>query len=107
MRLVIQKLCIHLEQPGDNLNADIAALVRAGLDPQIQKALDFVRVIGNNAVHPGQIDLRDDRAAAEVLFDLVNLIVERLISVPKRVDEVYGSLPESVLQKIAKRDGTA
>ena len=105
MRLVIQKLCIHLEQPGDNLNADIAALVRAGLDPQIQKALDFVRAIGNNAVHPGQIDLRDDRATAAVLFTLVNLIVERLISVPKHVDEAYGSLPGSVLQQIAKRDG--
>ena len=106
MRLVIQKLCIHLGQPGDKLNNDIAALVRAGLDPQIQKALDTVRVTGNDAVHPGQIDLRDDRAAAAFLFPLVNLIVEKLISVPKHVDEVYGSLPESVLQNIAQRDGT-
>ena len=105
MRLVVQKLCIHLGQPGRNLNDDIAALVRAGLDPQVQEALDTVRVIGNNAVHPGQIELSDDRATAEVLFGLVNLIVEKLISVPKHVREVYDALPQPNRDAIAKRDG--
>ena len=105
MRLVVQKLCIHLGQPGKNLNDDIAALVRAGLDPQVQEALDTVRVIGNNAVHPGQIELSDDRATAELLFGLVNLIVEKLISVPKHVREVYDALPKRNRDAIAKRDG--
>ena len=106
MRLAIQKLCVELDQPGRNLNDDIAALVAAGLDPKIQEALDTVRVIGNNAVHPGHIELRDDRATAQVLFGLVNLIVEKLISVPKHVSEVYATLPERDRQSIAKRDGS-
>jgi hypothetical protein len=56
-----------------------------GLDGRIQKALDVVRVIGNKAVHPGQIDLRDDKATASKFFALVNLIVEATITSPKHV----------------------
>ena len=51
---------VHLELKGKNIDDDIGALVKRGLDARIQKALDVVRVVGNNAVHPGQIDLRDD-----------------------------------------------
>jgi hypothetical protein len=104
IRLGIQKLCKELGQPGENINTDIKALVAGGLDPRVQKALDAVRVIGNHAVHPGQIDLRDDRATAESLFRLMNLIAEKMISEPKHVDEVYASLPEGALAAIEKRD---
>ena len=105
IRLGIQKLCKHLGQPGKNINDDIKALVAGGLDPRIQKALDVVRVVGNNAVHPGQIDLKDDRATAESLFRLLNLIVEKMISEPKHIDEVYAALPEEARKAIEKRDG--
>lgn len=105
LRLGIQKLCKHLEETGDNINDDIAALVRKGLDPRIQQALDVVRVVGNHAVHPGQIDLKDDRATAENLFGLVNLITERMISQPKHVKSMYDKLPENVRQAIETRDG--
>lgn len=104
IRLAIQKLCKELGKPGENLNKDIGALVTDGLDPRIQKALDVVRVLGNNAVHPGQIDLRDDRATAESLFCLLNLIAEKMISEPKHVDEVYAALPEDALKAIEKRN---
>jgi hypothetical protein len=63
-----------------------------------------VRVIGNNAVHPGQIDLRDDRTTAETLFGLVNLICEKMITEPKHVEAVYERLPESDRKAIEQRD---
>lgn len=103
IRLAIQKLCKHLGQPGTNINTDIKFLVASGLDARVQKALDAVRVIGNNAVHPGQIDLQDDRATAESLFRLLNLVVEKMISEPKHVDEVYASLPDPAREAIEKR----
>lgn len=104
IRLAIQKLCKELGQPGKNINDDIGALVQGGLDPRVQQALDAVRVIGNSAVHPGQIDLRDDRATAETLFKLLNLIVDKVISEPKHVAEVYAALPEGAIKAIEKRD---
>lgn len=107
MRLVIQKLCKHLGQQGENINSDIKELVASGLDPRLQKALDAVRVIGNNAVHPGQMDISDDRATAESLFRLLNIVADKMISEPKHIDEAYASLPESARTAIDKRDSKA
>lgn len=105
LRLAIQKLCKELGEKGENINDDIASLVKKGLDPRVQKALDVVRVIGNQAVHPGHLDLRDDHATAEKLFGLVNIIADILISQPKHIAEVYGDLPPNALAAIKRRDG--
>ena len=105
LRLAIQKLCIHLGESGDNLNSDIACLVEKGLDPRVQRALDIVRVIGNESVHPGQIDLRDDHDTATELFRLVNLIAEIMITQPKHIETMYEGLPEGKRAAIEKRDG--
>lgn len=71
---------------------------------RIQKALDIVRVIGNEAVHPGQIDLRDDTETASKLFNVINLIVDTMITQPRSIDELFQSLPESNRNEIEKRD---
>jgi hypothetical protein len=104
LRLAIQKLCKELGESGENINADIGSLVKKGLSVHVQQALDTVRVVGNNAVHPGQIDLNDDPGQAQMLFALVNLIADRMISEPRRISELYGQLPESYRQAVAKRD---
>jgi hypothetical protein len=104
LRLCIQKLCAYLGEKGKDLNADIANLVKKGLPPAVQQALDAVRVIGNEAVHPGQMDLRDDRQTAEALFQLVNLVAQRMISEPKAVQAVYEGLPQAARDAIDKRD---
>jgi hypothetical protein len=103
LRLAIQKLCIHLGGSGSNLNDDIGMLVSKGLPQTMQKALDSVRVIGNNAVHPGQIDA-NDVGLTDKLFPLVNLIVEYMISMPARVGNLYESLPDGAKSAVEKRD---
>jgi hypothetical protein len=101
----MQKLCKVLGKQGANLNDDIRELVRDGLDKRIQQALDVVRVVGNNAVHPGTIDLQDNRDVASRLFRLVNMIADALITQPKQVGDLYASLvPETVQRQIEKRD---
>lgn len=104
LRLSIQKLCIKLGEKGKNINDDIASLVLKGLPARIQKALDTVRVVGNNAVHPGEIDLNDNPSIALSLFKLVNMVIDTMITQPKEVDELYGSLPGESKKAIKKRD---
>jgi hypothetical protein len=106
LRLALQKLLKQLGEKGKNIDDDIASLVKKGLPVEIQKSLDIVRVIGNEAVHPGQIDLKDNPDTAAALFALLNIIVDRMITQPKRIADLYSSLPKGKLDAIAKRDGT-
>lgn len=105
LRLGIQKLCIHLGEKGKNINDDIGNLVKKGLPIKVQQSLDIVRVVGNNAVHPGQIDLTDDVETASKLFILINIISEVMITQPKEVDKLFNSLPANQLAGIKQRDG--
>lgn len=104
LRLCIQKLCKELGEPGENLNSDISALVEKGLPALAQRALDIVRVIGNEQVHPGVIDIRDSPEVALELFKLVNFIVDNQIAQPKAINELYESLPEPKRKQIEERD---
>lgn len=105
LRLAVQKLCIHLGEKGTNINDDIKSLVKKGLPPTMQQALDSVRVIGNNAVHPGTIDLNDNIEIAYALFGFVNIICETLVSQPKKVKEYYEKhIPMNIRTAIEKRD---
>lgn len=106
LRLSIQKLCAFLGESGTNINSDIASLVKKGLNPKIQKSLDIVRVIGNEAVHPGTIDLRDNIDVAVQLCKIINIVTEAMITQPKLIDDMYGALPEEKKKQIDKRDGT-
>lgn len=108
LRLAIQKLCKQLGEIGRDINTDIANLVKKGLRPSIQKALDIVRVTGNESVHPGVLDMKDNREVALKLFELTNLIAEVMISEPKRVDELYEKVvPEGKKKAISERDGNS
>ena len=105
--LALQKLCGILGGKGKDINSDIKELVNKGLSTHIQQALDIVRVIGNNAVHPGQIDIQDNPEIAKELFNLMNEIVEdQLSKIHKlaQIDKIYKSLPPSTLKGIDDRD---
>jgi hypothetical protein len=104
LRLCIQKLMPLLGESGKDINNDIASLVKKGLPVAIQQAMDSVRVIGNESVHPGVLDLNDDRDTALALFDLLNIIVEKTITQQKKIDEIFNKLPQSKRDAIAKRD---
>jgi len=75
------------------------------LDRRVNDFSVYLRVIGNNAVHPsGLIDIQDNIQIANSLFELLNMIVDVMISQPKKIDGLYGSLPEKDRSNIAERD---
>ena len=105
LRLAIDRLCNELGETDRDINKNIGALVSKGLPQSVQKALDIVRVVGNKAVHPGQIVFDvDDNATATMLMHLLNMIVTRMITEPNEIDSLYQGLPDSVKNSIANRD---
>ena len=64
-----------------------------------------MRVIGNNAVHPGEIDINEKKENVIALFSLINMIVENQITQPKHVEEIFGELPAGALAAVERRDG--
>ncbi|OFP82867.1 hypothetical protein SABVI_1507 [Streptococcus anginosus] len=103
-RLAIEKLVTHLNAQGKDLNTQIGNLVSKGMPIEIQQMLDSVRVIGNNAVHPGQIDIKDNEELALSLLNFINLIVDNRITQPKKILDIYNLLPESYRNSIKRRD---
>lgn len=103
LRLAIQKLVIQLGEKSD-LNTAIGNLVIKGLPVKVQQSLDALRVIGNFAVHPGELNLKDDAETANSLFKLVNFIAEKMITEPKDIEAIYGKIPDAKKEQIEKRD---
>lgn len=105
LRLALQLLCDDLVPENKNLNDKIAELVKKGLSPQLQKAFDIVRIVGNNAVHPGEINIKDNPEICTKLFDLINIIVDQMITRPKEIDDFYNNtIPEANKKSIKNRD---
>lgn len=106
LRLAVEKLCDTLSGKKGALNEQIKDLVANGLPKSIQEALDTVRVIGNESVWHGQIDLsgKDGKEIVGVLFDIVNFIVETMIAEPREIPENFKKLPENQREAIDKQD---
>jgi hypothetical protein len=104
LRLCVQRLMIELGEKGKNINDDIGVLVKKGLPVEVQQALDYCRVVGNNGVHPGEIELTNNPQISHSLFEMLNFIVEDRITRPKKVAELYSILPEGALKAVEKRD---
>ena len=104
LRLAIEKLTIELGAEGNDLNARIGNLVEKGLSPVAQKALDSMRVIGNESIHPGELNIRDDYEIAIQLFKIMNFIIEDIIVRPKGIEAIYDIIPDSKKAQIKRRD---
>jgi len=105
LRLAIERLVQSVLGRKAGLNEGIGELVsNHNLPVLVQQALDVVRVVGNDAVHPGQIDPGDHEAAVLELFELVNYVALYTITMPAQIQATYDNLPESKRDQIERRD---
>lgn len=105
LRLCLQKLMPYLGEERGTLDQCIASLVSKGkIRTEIQQALDTVRVIGNEAVHPGEMNLKDDKDTAVSLMKLLNIISTSTLGADDLIKEMYDTLPPKKRISIAKRD---
>lgn len=108
LRLGLQKLCKHLGQAGENINADVRNLAAQNiLPPLVVKVADTVRITGNNAVHPGEMTDEDFDHVASKMFDLLNFIVKKGISEPKELEALYTMTPEGPRKDAEAKDAKA
>lgn len=107
LRLCVQKLCVVLGADGRSINDDIKQLLaEKKIAPIVQKAMDTVRISGNESVHPGELSLGGDPELVTSLFDFVNLIAQEAITQPRIVEEMFNRMPGDKLAHIKTRDGT-
>lgn len=102
-RLALQQLCEDLGCEENYLDGQIAELVARGLSLDIQQMLDGIRVIGNNAVHPLEIDISEDNQTPLFLLECINRICQRLITEKQEAEKLYEMLPPGAKEKIEKR----
>lgn len=114
LRLALDKLCDEVCEDckqakfNGKIDQKIGVLVANGLSSKLQKAFDFVRVTGNDAVHElGLIDIQDNPEIVNALFALLNLITEKMITENKEIDNLYNLIPESRRDKIEERNKKA
>lgn len=109
LRVSIDRLTLDLvsEQEGSTLDKRIGVLVARGLDPKVQRMLDVVRVIGNEAAHPGSVDFDASPELVAALFWVVNEICAEMLTKPRRLEELYDALPAPKLLGIEQRDAKA
>ncbi len=77
VRHALRKLGQHLRKLGDNVNADIDNQATKGRPIPIQHALDIVRVTGNSAVHPAEMQLEQEPKPVALVVQPVNLGAEK------------------------------
>ena len=114
LRVCIERLVDELEPEDEDLkekfrkedlNGKIGKLVANGLPVKAQQALDTVRCIGNNNVHPGLMDPNENRETVAQLFALVNIIVDSMITQPKAIADLFDTqLTGGQKDQITRRD---
>lgn len=104
MRLCLQQFFNEQKIAGNSINDQIKELIRRGMPEHIIQYVDSCRIIGNNGVHPGEIDLNDNTDMASSLFPIMNLIIEYLVSEKKKASQIYNSLPPGAVQAAERRN---
>jgi hypothetical protein len=105
LRLALQLLLKEIGGQGKNINDDIGTLLKEEIiHAEVQKACDTLRVIGNESVHPGQIDIQDTKEITTALFHLMNYIVKETIEAPAQRDALYELLPNNAKEGIENRN---
>lgn len=104
LRLALQSLLKELGGGGKNINDDIATIVERGVDQQVQKALDIIRVFGNNGAHNNSVNINEKLEDVQFMFSLINFVADKMITQKKEIDGLYDGLPEGIKNQIKNRD---
>ena len=102
LRLALQEILNEVVEGGEkNSINDNIRILSEGVDETTQKALDLIRINGNNAAHLGEIQIEEENT--EYMYKLLNIIVQKTISDKKQIDDLFEGLPKSIKESIKER----
>jgi hypothetical protein len=106
LRISLEKLTENLGEATGSLNTRISRLNTKGLPETVIKGLDIVRIYGNDSAHSNKMDTdnHDTPEIVDKLFWMVNYIVEKVITEPDEIRNMFEQLPESKVKAIENRD---
>jgi hypothetical protein len=107
LRLAIEAMIPMLEEydiKEAKINTMIGELVKKDIPEHVQQGLDAIRIYGNEGIHPSEIVLNDDGETVMFLFELINIMVEELITRKKKIRKFYSKLPVDKIKGILNRD---
>ncbi len=90
LRLALQEILNKVVEGGEkNSINDNIGILSEGVDETTQKALDLIRINGNNAAHLGEIQIEEENT--ECMYKILNIIVQKTISDKKQIDDLYNN----------------
>jgi hypothetical protein len=95
LRLCLENFCEEEGYTKGRLVDKLDKMRESGLLEGVWEALEAVRVVGNDAVHPGSIRLGDKREFADILFELMNFVADSIISRREAAKRLHALLPET------------
>lgn len=112
LRLALQELMKYLKEniqiynglKNRNISEDIKEIINIGNFYQEQKemleeAMNSIRLVGNKASHPSELDINDNSEIANILFEMINFIVGEIITKPKEREERLNKLKNAIGEK--------
>ena len=102
-RLALELLLKVINKNDLVLNDNIGKLIESKAPEQLIKALTILRVNGNDIMHTGEIKIFEKTEDVTYLFELFNMVVEELITRPKKIGEFYTKIPESQRKQVEKQ----
>lgn len=103
MRIALELLLQKINNNSLGLNDNVNKLIESKIPEELIKALTILRVNGNDIMHTGEIIIFEKREDVIYLFDLFNMIVDELITRPKKLNEAYNKIPESKRKQIENK----
>lgn len=103
IRLALELLLQHVNKNNLGLNENVKELIKSNIPEDLIKAMTILRVNGNDIMHTGEIKILEKEEEVAYLFDLFNMIVEEMITRPKKLNESYKRIPESIRKEIENK----
>ena len=106
LRVAAEMLTAHLGEPEGKLYDRIRNLAKKkNLDERVINSFDIVRYKANKGgAHDNIINQIITIKEINKLFFSINYIVKEMINEPAKLDDIYGEIPQSARERIAKDD---